>query len=200
MATVLYACSSNAGKLREFVFTVEHSPTRGFAIEPLPRLAELTPPEEDGSTYEENAAIKAVYYSGFSDELVFADDSGLEVEALAGAPGVHSARFAGPEATGILNNALLLAKMARTSQRRARFVTAISLAQKGKILHTAVGTAEGEILKSPRGSLGFGYDSLFLFPPLGRTFAELGEAEKFAVSARGEAFRKLLDWLATVQG
>ncbi len=197
MSTILYACSSNPGKLREFVFTVEHSPARGFTIQPLPRLAELTPPAEDGRTYEENAAIKAVYYSGFSDELVFADDSGLEVDALAGAPGVHSARFAGPHATGAENNALLLAKLTGVSQRRARFVTAISLARHGKVLHTAVGTAEGEILGSPRGSLGFGYDALFLFPPLGKTFAELGEAEKFAVSARGEAFRTLLAWLGS---
>lgn len=193
---LLYACSSNPGKLREFVFTMEHSANAGFAIEPLPKLAELSPPAEDGNTYQENAALKAVYYSGFTSEFVFADDSGLEVDALAGAPGIHSARFAGPEATGAENNALLLAKLVETSQRRARFVTAISLARKGVVWQTTLGTAEGEILRTPRGSLGFGYDALFLFPPLGQTFAELAEAEKFAVSARGEAFRRLLDWLA----
>ncbi len=96
----LYACSSNPGKLREFVFTAEHSLATGFTIQTLPRLAEIAPPMEDGSTYQENAAIKAIYYSGFTDQLVFADDSGLEVDALGGAPGVHSARFAGPDATG----------------------------------------------------------------------------------------------------
>jgi XTP/dITP diphosphohydrolase len=195
--SVLYACSSNPGKLREFVFTVEHSLAGGFVVQTLPRLAEIPPPVEDGATYQENAAIKAIYYSGFTDQLVFADDSGLEVEALAGAPGVHSARFAGPSATGESNNLLLLAKLADTQQRAARFVTAISLARRGVVLQTTTGTAEGKILSEPRGSLGFGYDALFLFPPLQRTFAEIGEAEKFAVSARGHAFRQLLDWLSS---
>lgn len=194
--SLLYACSSNPGKLREFVFIVQHSLAGGHEIQPLPRLAQLTPPDEDGSTYQENAALKALYYSGFTNEYVFADDSGLEVDALGGAPGIHSARFAGPHATGAENNALLLTKLARTKERRARFITAISLAKTGVVLQTTIGTAEGEILATPRGDLGFGYDSLFLCPPLNRTFAELGEAEKFAVSARGEAFRRLLDWLS----
>jgi XTP/dITP diphosphohydrolase len=193
---VLYACSSNPGKLREFVFTAQHSVARGFDIQLLPGLAEITPPVEDGSTYEENASIKAFYYSTFSDGIVFADDSGLEVDALNGAPGIHSARFAGPHADGTQNNALLLTRLAGVSQRGARFVTAISLARQGKVLQTTVGTAEGEILVTPRGSLGFGYDALFLYPPLNKTFAELEDAEKFAVSARGQAFRQLLDWLA----
>jgi XTP/dITP diphosphohydrolase len=194
--SVLYACSSNPGKLREFVFTAQHALTGGFEIKPLPSLAELTPLAEDGATYQENAAIKALYYSKFSNELVFADDSGLEVDALNGAPGIHSARFAGDHATGAQNNTLLLTKLAGISQRRARFVTAIALAQNGAILQTTVGTANGEILATPRGGLGFGYDALFLFPPLNRTFAELEDTEKFGVSARGEAFRKLLDWLS----
>ena len=194
--SVLYACSGNPGKLREFTFTAQHSLTSGFEIQPLPGLAELAAPAEDGATYEENAALKAVYYSGFTDGLVFADDSGLEVAALNGAPGLYSARFAGPHASGAENNALLLAKLAGATQRRARFVTAISLAHKGKVLQTTRGTAVGEILVKPRGSLGFGYDALFLYPPLGKTFAELEDTEKFGVSARGEAFRRLLDWLS----
>ncbi len=194
--TVLYVCSSNPGKLREFMFTVEHSPVHGFTIAALPALSSLVPPAEDGDTYEENAALKAVYYSRSTSELVFADDSGLEVDALGGRPGIHSARFAGPHATGSDNNALLLRQLDGKSQRGARFVTAISLARNGTVLHTSIGMAEGEILTEGRGSLGFGYDALFLFPTLGRTFAQLGEAEKFAVSARGEAFRKLLDWLS----
>jgi len=193
---LLYACSSNPGKLREFIFTADHSPVDGFTIEALPNLASLPPPIEDGSTYEENAALKAVYYSRHASELVFADDSGLEVAALGGAPGVHSARYAGPHATGSENNARLLRELTRKGDRQARFVTAISLARLGTVLHTSIGTAEGEILAEPRGSLGFGYDSLFLFPPMARTFAQIGEAEKFTVSARGEAFRKLLDWLS----
>jgi XTP/dITP diphosphohydrolase len=191
---LLYACSSNAGKLREF--TAQLDPAGRFNIRPLPGLAEIAPPPEDGSTYEENAALKAVYYSRFSEELVFADDSGLEVEALGGAPGLHSARFAGPTASGAENNALLRSKLAGIRQRGARFVTAVSLARQGKLLQTTRGTAQGEILNEARGSLGFGYDALFLFPPLAKTFAELADAEKFGVSARGEAFRRLLAWLS----
>jgi XTP/dITP diphosphohydrolase len=194
----LYACSSNPGKLREF--TAQLAFAGAFNIQPLPRLAELPAPQEDGATYHENAAIKALYYSRFSEELVFADDSGLEVDALAGAPGIHSARFAGPVASGVQNNTLLLAKLAGVPNRGARFVTVICLARQGRLLHTTIGTSAGEILEEPRGALGFGYDALFLFPPLGRTFAELDDAEKFAVSARGEAFRRLLQSLAEAPG
>jgi XTP/dITP diphosphohydrolase len=194
---VLHACSSNPGKLLEFTFAAQHASGEQFEIQPLPGLAGLTPPVEDGATYQENAALKAIYYSRFSSGLVFADDSGLEVAALDGAPGIHSARFAGPRASGAENNELLLSKMATTANRRARFVTAISLARHGKVLHTAEGTANGEILAEARGSLGFGYDALFFFPPLEKTFAELGDVEKFGVSARGEAFRRLLVWLGS---
>ena len=194
--SLLYACSSNAGKLREF--TAQLVSVSRFDIRPLPGLAEFTPPPEDGATYEENAALKAIYYSRFSAELVFADDSGLEVDALGGAPGIHSARFAGPNANGAQNNALLLSKLAGVAHRRARFVTAISLARQGKLLQTTLGTATGEILSEPRGVLGFGYDALFLCPTLGKTFAELADAEKFSVSARGEALRRLFAWLAAL--
>jgi XTP/dITP diphosphohydrolase len=195
--SLLYACSSNPGKLREFMAQLVSAGR--YHVQPLPGLAELPTPEEDGVTYEENANLKALYYSRFSEELVFADDSGLEVDALGGAPGIHSARFAGPLAGGAENNALLLAKLSGFGQRRARFVTAVSLARQGHLLHTTRGTAVGEILNEPRGSLGFGYDALFLYSPLGKTFAELEDGEKFAVSARGEAFRKLLAWLAVAQ-
>jgi XTP/dITP diphosphohydrolase len=193
---LLYACSSNPGKLREFAFTAHRALADRFDIQPLPGIAELTPPPEDAQTYRENAAHKAFYYSGFTEELVFADDTGLEVTALGGAPGIHSARFAGPKANGAQNNALLLAKLTGIIDRRARFVTAISLAKQGDLLRTAQAAAEGEILLEPRGTLGFGYDALFLFPPLGRTFAELDETEKFGISARGKAFRDLLGYLS----
>jgi XTP/dITP diphosphohydrolase len=197
---ILYACSSNPGKLLEFTFTAQRALTGNFDIKPLPRMNEITPPPEDAETYQENAERKALYYSQFTQDFVFADDSGLEVEALDGAPGVLSARFAGLHASGPQNNALLLEKLAGAANRRARFVTAVSLAKQGKVLQTTTGTADGEILTEPRGTLGFGYDALFLFPPLGRTFAELGDAEKFAISARGHAFRQLLTWLEGHKG
>jgi XTP/dITP diphosphohydrolase len=181
----LYACSSNPGKLAEFALASSE-------ILPLPGIRELAVPEESGATFEENAILKAVYYSRFTSELVFADDSGLEVDALAGAPGILSARFASPDATDVQNNDLLLERLANAEQRTARFVTVIALARSGELLHTSIGTVEGEILKAPRGANGFGYDPVFFYPPLGRSFAELPDPDKFAVSARGNALRALL--------
>lgn len=183
-----YACSTNPGKLAEFALAAG----REAVIQPLPGIETIPAPEESGKTFEENAVLKAIYYSQFAEEPVFADDSGLEVDALKGAPGVYSARFAGPQAGQVENNTLLLKRLNGEANRQARFVTALALAKAGRLLGTSAGTAEGEILKAPRGENGFGYDPLFLYPPLGRTFAELTGAEKLAVSARGKALRALL--------
>jgi XTP/dITP diphosphohydrolase len=184
----LYACSSNPGKLAEFALAAGEE----IEILPLPGMDKLAAPEENGETFEENAVLKALYYSRFTHEEVFADDSGLEVDALGGAPGVLSARFAGARATRSENNTLLLERLAGAAQRTARFVTVVALAQSGELLGTSAGTVEGEILGEPRGTNGFGYDPLFLYPPLERSFAELADTEKFAVSARGKALRALL--------
>lgn len=184
----LYACSTNPGKLREFALAAGPE----VEIRPLPGIEAIRAPEESGKTFEENAVLKAVYYSRFAEEPVFADDSGLEVDALGGAPGVYSARFAGERAGQAENNNLLLQRLNGRADRRARFVTALALAQAGKLVGTSVGTVEGEILGAPRGENGFGYDPLFLYPPLGRSFAELTGAEKLEVSARGKALRTLL--------
>jgi XTP/dITP diphosphohydrolase len=184
----LYACSSNRNKLAEFALAAGE----GVEILPLPGIDQLAAPEETGTTFEENAVLKAVYYSRFTHEPVFADDSGLEVDALGGAPGVLSARFAGPHATQAENNSLLLQQLAHSTQRAARFVTVLALAQFGQLLRTGTGTVEGEILHAPRGANGFGYDPLFFYLPLARSFAELADMEKFAVSARGNALRALL--------
>jgi XTP/dITP diphosphohydrolase len=140
---------------------------------------------------------------------LLADDSGICVDALGGAPGVYSARFAGLNATDEQNNQMLLGKMRDIhsleaengrvnlpSSRSAHYVCVIALAEEGRVLTTTEGRAKGEILQSPRGSGGFGYDPLFYFPPLGKTFAELSPEVKFGVSHRGEAFRKLLMFLA----
>jgi XTP/dITP diphosphohydrolase len=188
---ILYACSSNPGKLREFALAAP-----GVPIEPLPHLPDIPAPDETGSTFEENARLKAVYYSAFTPELVFADDSGLEVDALAGAPGVHSARYAGPNATDAENNALLLEALANAARRSARFVCFLALARQGQVLQIFRGAVDGEILPAPRGAGGFGYDPLFFYPPFDCSFAELAPEQKFAVSHRGNALRALSAWLS----
>jgi XTP/dITP diphosphohydrolase len=188
---ILYACSTNPGKLNEFSLAASDCSVPGPRILLLPDLKRVTPPDETGATFEENAAIKAVYYSGFTEELVFADDSGLEVDALGGEPGVFSARYAGPEATDAANNELLLRKLERESNRHGRFVCAIALAKSGNLLKVVHVAVEGEILEGERGKNGFGYDPVFFYPPLGRGFGELSAEDKFAVSHRGNALRAL---------
>ena len=165
------------------------------------------PCPEDGETFEENAGAKALCYSRSAASaasesqrqapLVFADDSGLVVDALGGEPGVRSARFAGPDADDQGNNALLLEKLKALppSKRTARFVCCIALACKDDLLGVFRADAEGIILERPVGEAGFGYDPLFLDPLLGKSFAQLAPSEKWRVSHRGEAFRKMLAWL-----
>jgi XTP/dITP diphosphohydrolase len=190
----LYLASTNRGKLREFG---EAARGRGIAIEAVPGIADLPACVEDGATFDANARKKALYYSASCEGLVFADDSGICVGALGGAPGVYSARFAGPSADDHANNAKLLAELYALplSRRAAHYVCVIALARHEEILTVSEGRAEGVILDHPRGSGGFGYDPLFLYPPLGKSFAEMSPKEKFNVSHRGAAFRKLLEYL-----
>jgi XTP/dITP diphosphohydrolase len=191
----LYCATGNAGKLREFQL---HS---AISIEPLPNFRQMPPCIEDGVTFEENAVLKARHYSrwarppgrwGRSAPLVFADDSGLEVDALGGAPGVCSARFSGPRSTGEANNRLLLEKLRGVPNRSARFVCAIALVEGTRLRGVFRGVVEGVILDEPRGAGGFGYDPLFYCPPLGCTFGEAGQDQKFSVSHRGQALRAML--------
>lgn len=189
----LWCATTNRGKLLEFRLA-------GGDVEALPNMSSIPPSPEDGETFEANAAQKAVYYSRYAEGLLFADDSGLEVDALNGEPGVRSARFAGEGATDAANNALLLRKLAAAANRRARFVCVIALAQAGQVVRTFRGAMEGEILMEPRGSGGFGYDPLFYYPPLGQTLAEIPPERKFAVSHRGQAFRELIQWVRTECG
>jgi XTP/dITP diphosphohydrolase len=137
---------------------------------------------------------KALYYSRGHDGLVFADDSGLVVPALGGAPGVHSARYAGPTATSTERAAKLLRDLQRMkgAERRAHFVCAIAVAEHGRPVAVVTDRVDGEILEEPRGAGGFGYDPVFYFPPLAKAFAELSADEKNEHSHRGKAFRKLL--------
>lgn len=198
MATVLIA-TSNAGKLRDFAAAAQE---HGIVVDALPGFSSLPPVSEDQPTFEGNARKKAEAYSRFArDAVVLADDSGLEVQALEGAPGVRSARYAAhsPEenASDAANNARLLAELKTVpeEQRQARFVCVIVAAGNGKALASFRGEAQGTILHGPRGSGGFGYDPLFYFRELGKTFAELSAPEKARVSHRGQAFRKFLEWM-----
>ncbi len=195
MRRVLIA-TSNPGKLRDFAGAAA---AHRITVASLPDFDSLPSVSEDGVSFEENARKKAEHYSGFTPgEIVLADDSGLEVDALGGAPGVRSARYAATSAAenadDRTNNARLLRELSQATDRGARFVCEIAAAQDGRTLATFCGEAQGRILEAPRGSGGFGYDPLFLFPPLGKTFAELASEEKASVSHRGAAFRKFLDW------
>jgi len=187
--------TTNKGKLREFQEAAQQLGYPEIEIAPLTLPPGVPAPDETGVNFEENAGIKASYSSGYADELVIADDSGLEVDALDGAPGVYSARYAGEGANDAANNALLLERMHGQTQRSARFVCAIAIAKQGSVLATFRGTIEGELLDGPRGDGGFGYDPLFYYPPLGKGTAELTSDEKIAVSHRGNALRQVLAWL-----
>ena len=189
---ILRCATSNPGKLNEFRMAAEHFGFTSIDIRPLDGLKQIAPPEEDGGTFEENAIEKALYYSVFTDEPLFADDSGLEVDALQGEPGIRSARFAGPGATDKDNNALLLARLTNAADRSARFVCVIALAQRGKLLGTYRGAVEGLILREEHGRGGFGYDPLFFYEPFGCTFSEVDAARKMEVSHRGQALHGML--------
>ena len=189
---LVFACTSNAGKLNELLAAVKKGGQTLFDLKVLPGLSSLVTPEETGATFEENAVLKAQYYSGFTDAAVLCDDSGIEVDALYGAPGVLSARYAGPGASDQDNNNLLLSTLSNAAVRTARFVCVVALARSGVVLQTARGSVEGEILPMPRGQGGFGYDPLFCYPPLRKSFAELAPNEKLAVSHRGQAMKALL--------
>lgn len=194
--------TSNAGKLRDFAAAAA---VYGVDIAALPGVKTLPEAVEDGATFEENARKKSEHYSRYAPgEVVLADDSGLAVDALKGAPGVYSARYAAMEAgtpvTGYsadaANNARLLRELAGVADaaRTGRFVCVLSLAVDGREVASFRGEAEGVILHAAKGSGGFGYDPLFHFPSLDKSFAELTPEEKAAVSHRGTALRKMLEW------
>lgn len=196
----LFCATFNPGKVREFRMAVERFGQGRFQIEPLPGLRDLSPCPENGETFEANAVQKAIYYSAHAPGLLFADDSGLEVGALAGAPGVSSARFAGPCATDAANNRLLLERLLRAEDRAAQFVCVIALAEHGRSLKTFRGVVAGEILHEPRGTQGFGYDPLFFYRPLGWSFGQLSAEQKLQVSHRGRAMAAMLAYVKTYEG
>jgi XTP/dITP diphosphohydrolase len=203
--------TSNAGKLRDFAgAALRH----GVEIAGIPNFSSLPTVIEDGLTFEDNARKKAEEYSlNAPGEIVVADDSGLEIDSLNGAPGVHSARYAAPELQNKepheadantdddANNSRVLRELKNVpaEQRTGRFVCVLAAARDGKTLSTFRGTAEGLILDAPRGTNGFGYDPLFYFPQIEKTFAELSAEEKSKYSHRGKAFRAFLTWCAQNQ-
>jgi XTP/dITP diphosphohydrolase len=203
MKKILIA-TSNPGKLRDFASAASQ---HGIEIAPISNFASLSEAVEDGETFEANARKKAEQYSrAVPGEIVLADDSGLEVDALAGAPGVHSARYAADEphkadinTDDDANNARVLRELQGVplEERAARFVCVIAAARDGKTLATFQGTAEGQILDRLQGTGGFGYDPMFYFPQIQKTFAELTPEEKANYSHRGAAFRKCLEWIET---
>jgi XTP/dITP diphosphohydrolase len=197
--------TSNPGKIRDFAGAASH---HGIEVAGIPNFSSIPPVVEDGATFEANARRKAEAYSRHvPGQVVIADDSGLEVDALGGAPGVHSARYAADEPHAAEsntddddNNAKLIREIRRLppDKRTGRFVCWIAAARDGQTLAVFEGKAEGIIQETPRGSNGFGYDPLFFFPQIGKTFAELTAAEKAHYSHRGEAFRKFLEWVAAI--
>ncbi len=198
----LFLASSNKGKLAEFhALAATDAPGVIDAcaeIELLPRFDSLPSFEECAPTFAENATGKALHYSRLEEGFVFADDSGLVVPALGGAPGVRSARYAGEHATDAHRIAKLLGDLRGKTgtERAAYFVCAIALAERGRALAIVTARVDGEILEEPKGSGGFGYDPVFYFPPLKKTFAELSPEEKNQCSHRGKAFRRLLAGLS----
>ena len=190
----LLLASSNAGKLREYRELARDSP---LDLDLLPNFRDLAPFEETAPTFAENAVGKALYYGRFTDQMLMAEDSGLVVPALGGAPGVYSARYAGPKGTDADCVQKLLREMAGKTgaERRARFVCVTVLVREGCALAVVSDFVEGTIAGEPHGTLGFGYDPVFLLPRIGRTSAEISQDEKNRISHRGKAFRKMRDIL-----
>jgi XTP/dITP diphosphohydrolase len=196
----LLVATTNPGKVREIRQLLAGLPLALVTLEAWP---DVTPPEETGRTFEENARAKALFYATATGELTVAEDSGLAIDALDGAPGVESARFGGADLSYAGKFALiydaLRAKRAAPGAGQAptaRFVCAVALALGDRVLFETRGTVEGQIAPEPRGTGGFGYDPIFFYPPYGQTLAEAGD-HKAAVSHRGEAFRALAAFLTS---
>jgi XTP/dITP diphosphohydrolase len=196
---ILHCATTNKGKLAEFQMAAQHFGV-AFDVRVLPGMADIVPPEETGSTFRDNAVIKALAYSEYSSQYLFCDDSGLVVDALGGEPGVNSARYAGVHGSDLANNDLLKLRMRGQSDRAARFVCVVALARGGELVETFQGAVEGEIIDDERGGGGFGYDPLFYHPPFGCTLAEADAASKMSVSHRGQALEAMFRFLLGLRG
>ncbi|MCG3128114.1 MAG: dITP/XTP pyrophosphatase [Phycisphaerae bacterium] len=191
MSRVILLATRNAGKVREIREMTRLHALDWCGLDEFPAVEEAV---ESGATFDENARLKALHYAGATGLWTLADDSGLVVDALGGAPGVHSARYAGEPRSDLANNRKLVAALADVPERErtARFVCAMALARPGEVLLESSGSVEGRLVDEPRGANGFGYDPHFLVPALGRTAAELSSEEKHTISHRGTALRAML--------
>lgn len=201
MSLSLVLATTNAGKLREIRQVLSGLPVEVSTLDAFPGLTEA---EENGSTFAENARAKALHYAAGTGRLVVAEDSGLEIDALGGEPGVHSARFAADTAPTYPEKFALIYRLLRERdgavKSPARFVCALALAEPGTVLFEATGRVEGRITEPPRGSGGFGYDPIFYYPPFEGTLAEVDADRKASVSHRGQAFRQLREYLTRTNG
>jgi XTP/dITP diphosphohydrolase len=193
----LLVATTNTGKLREIRSLLAGVPVELVTLRDLEPIEE---PEETGLTFEDNARLKALYYSAHAGMTTVAEDSGLVIDGLDGEPGVRSARFLDADATYPERFAAIFGRLAGPPEknRAARFVCALAVADAGHIIYEARGTVEGEIAREVRGSAGFGYDPIFYYPPYRSTLAEVTEDAKLAVAHRGQAFRSLASWLASL--
>jgi XTP/dITP diphosphohydrolase len=191
----LYLASSNPGKMREYRLLAGDGNAQ---IELLPDFEKILPFDETAPTFAENAAGKAEHYSRFTDKIVVADDSGIVVPALGGAPGVLSARYAGPGGSDSDRTQKLLREMkdCEGEARRARFVCVTAIARRGRAFLVVSDAVDGVLVKEPRGTDGFGYDPIFFLPEIGLTYAEASREQKNRFSHRGKAFRKAMALLA----
>jgi XTP/dITP diphosphohydrolase len=195
----LLLASQNPGKLREMRQLLADLPVR--VLSPAD-VGIHEAPEETGTTFLDNAALKARHYARLSGRIAVADDSGISVDALGGAPGLYSSRFGGEGASDADRNRLLLDRLKDLppERRGARYTCAVAVARGGDLIFQAQETAEGRIAERPGGSNGFGYDPIFFYPPLGRTFGELPSDEKDRISHRGKAFARLKQALPAILG
>ena len=193
----LLVAPTNRNKLREIRAVLAGAPVELVSLEDVAPVAE---PEETGTTFAENARLKARYYAAHAGIPTAAEDSGLVIDALDGEPGVYSARFLSPDATYPERFAEIYRRLALApgAARSARFICALAVAgSDDRIVFETTGVVEGEIAAAPHGSAGFGYDPIFYYPPFGRTLAEVAENEKLAIAHRGVAFRALAEWLTS---
>ena len=193
----LLVATTNPGKIREIEQILAGAPVEIVRLGDLPPLPE---PDETGTTFAENARLKALYYCAATGLPSVADDSGLEIDALGNLPGVHSARWHGTDYAVKFEKIYEMLRERGAEGSPARFVAAVAFARDGSVVFEAEGTVDGTIAPSPRGTHGFGYDPIFFYPPLGRTLAEVDGAAKAAVSHRGAAFSIFRDYLVSATG